>query len=314
MKKYLILLLCLISIFLISCNDRIEDNYYSFIDDLGNEVKLSNKPKKVGCLFSSFAEMWSLAGGEVLITVFETIERGICNNAILVDNGAGKTINNEALIFAEPDFVICSADISNQIKTAELLNNANIPAACFKVETFNDYLRVLQILTDITGNKNNYQKYGLDIKKQIDELLSAINNPINNSIYNIERQDILFVRAGSTPAATKAKRAEDHFVAKMLEDINTYNIANRCKVLLDGLSTEEILMEDPDFIFISVMGDVDAAKQNIEDIFCNEVWSKLSAVQNKKYVFLPKELFQYKPNDKWYQAYKYLVDVLYEKK
>ena len=309
-NKFLIIILLIFSIFIISCNQKVDTFYYTFTDDFGNEVKLKEKPQNVACLFSSFAQIWVLAGGDVDITVYETIERGICNQAVLVDNGAGKTINNEALIMAEPDFVICSLDISNQVKTSTLLNNANIPSACFKVETFNDYLKVLDIFTSITGNKDNYLKYGLEVKEKIDDLLSSINDPI----YNIERREILFIRASSTPDTTKAKRAEDHFVASMLEELDTYNIANRCEVLLDGLSTEEILLEDPDYIFISVMGDYDAAKQNIENIFSNEVWSNLTAVKNKKYVFLPKELFQFKPNDKWYQAYKYLVDILYEEK
>lgn len=306
MKKILIcLILFILSVLLISCDNINNDVYYSFTDDLGNEINLYKKPQNVACLFSSFAEIWILSGGEVAITVYETIERGICDEAILVDKGAGKTINNELLLLSEPDFVICSADISNQVKTAELLSKANIAAPCFKVETFNDYLRVLKILTDITGNESNYQDYGVSIKNQIDELLS--------SIYIIERRDILFIRASSTPSTTKAKRAEDHFVAKMLDDINTHNIANDCEVLLDGLSTEEILLEDPDYIFISIMGDEEAAIKNIESIFSNDIWSQLNAVKNKKYAFLPKELFQFKPNNRWYQAYKYLVDIMYEK-
>ena len=124
MKKILIILLCVISIIFIGCDRGIVNYYYQFKDDLGNTINLKDKPKKVACLFSSFAEVWILAGGEVAITVYETIERNICNDAILVDNGAGKTINNELLILSEPDFVICSADISNQLKTAELLNKA----------------------------------------------------------------------------------------------------------------------------------------------------------------------------------------------
>ena len=306
MKKILIILLCVISIIFIGCDRGIVNYYYQFKDDLGNTINLKDKPKKVACLFSSFAEVWILAGGEVAITVYETIERNICNDAILVDNGAGKTINNELLILSEPDFVICSADISNQLKTAELLNKANIPTACFKVETFNDYLDMLNILTDITGNKENYEIYGLNVKSKIDTLI--------NSLYYIERPDILFIRAGTTLASTKAKRAEDHFVAQMLDEINTYNIANRCEVLLDGLSTEDILLEDPNYIFISIMGNEEAVINNIENLFNDKIWSELTAVKNKKYVFLPKDLFQFKPNHRWYEAYKYLVDILYEEK
>ena len=39
----------------------------------------------------------------------------------MVDDGAGKTINQELLLSYEPDFVICSADLEEQVKTAEFL-------------------------------------------------------------------------------------------------------------------------------------------------------------------------------------------------
>lgn len=31
----------------------------------------------------------------------------------------------------------------------------------------------------------------------------------------------------------------------------------------------------------------------------------------QKYYYLPKDLFQYKPNAKWYDAYLYLAELLY---
>ena len=39
----------------------------------------------------------------------------------------------------------------------------------------------------------------------------------------------------------------------------------------------------------------------------------LSAVKGGRCHYLPKELFQYKPNARWAEAYEYLIDLLYEK-
>ena len=75
-------------------------------------------------MFSSFTEIWNLSGGNTKISVHESLERGfVDNNCILVDAGAGKSINNEVLIYNNPDFVICSCDITNQVKTAEILKD-----------------------------------------------------------------------------------------------------------------------------------------------------------------------------------------------
>ena len=40
-------------------------------------------------------------------------------------------------------------------------------------------------------------------------------------------------------------------------------------------------------------------------------WQSLSAVKNGDYVYLPKDLFQFKPNAKWDKAYQYLIDLVY---
>lgn len=278
---------------------------YQFTDDVGRTIVLEKKPEKVAVLFSSFAEVWELAGGEVSVTVGESVERGFADkDAVLVDDGAGKTINTELLVDAQPDFVICSADLAAQTEAAELLNNADIPAACFHVDTFSEYLNMLKICTDITENEEAYQKNGAEVKARIDKMLDELSG-------KPAKKDILFIRAGSGASATKAKTAEDHFAAAMLKEIGTYNIAENAPVLLDGLSIEEIINADPDYIFISTMGSESAAKEYMNTVLEEPAWQSLSAVKSGAYVYLPKDLFQFKPNAKWDKAYQYLIDLVY---
>ena len=301
-----------LSIFLSSCSDKdIYDNksesiYYSFTDYSGNTVTRDKAPEKTAVLFSSFAEVWELAGGNVSITVGESIERGFAgSDAIIVDAGAGKTINTELLVASEPDFVICSADIEAQVKAAELLKDAGIPTAVFKVESFNDYLSMLKICTDITGCSELFEKNGTDVERNIKSILESVKN-------NKFEKNILFIRAGSSDSSTKAKKADDHFAAAMLEELGAYNIADNAPILLDGLSIEEILCEDPDFIFISTMGNEQAAIEHMDSILQTPAWKSLSAIKNGKYAYLPKELFQFKPNARWDEAYEYLIGLLYD--
>lgn len=283
-----------------------KQSYYSFTDHCGNTIELRHKPQKVAVLFSSFADIWTTAGGDVAVTVGESVERGFASDTVtLVDGGAGKSIDNELLVASKPDFVICSADIAAQQQTSQLLKTARIPCASFRVETFEDYLEVLKICTDITGNSKLYTTCGTDVQKRIDELLNGINTEPS--------EKILFIRAGSGASVTKAKTADDHFAAAMLKQLGTYNIAENAPVLLDGLSIEEIITENPEYIFISTMGDETAAKEYISSVFAQPEWQVLSAVKNEKYIFLPKDLFQYKPNSKWDKAYEYLKDVIYER-
>jgi iron complex transport system substrate-binding protein len=97
----------------------------------------------------------------------------------------------------------------------------------------------------------------------------------------------------------------------MLGELGAHNIADDAPVLLDGLSLEEIILRDPDYIFLTTMGNEAAAKAYIEELFSQDGWKELDAVKNNCYAFLPKELFHFKPNARWAEAYELLAKLLY---
>ena len=282
---------------------------YSFTDSTGSEITLTRQPETVAVLFSSYAEIWSLAGGTVSVTVGESIQRGfVPDGTPLVDEGAGKTIDHELLLAAQPDLVIGSADIDAQADACRILAEAGIPSALFRVDTFEDYLSMLEICTGITGCPEAYTQYGTAVLEDVDRILSAVSG---HTAHRPEAKEILFIRAGSQYSATKAKRAPDNFVCIMLDQLGAHNIADDAAILLDGLSLEEILLRDPDHIFLTTMGSEEAAKAYIGDLFLQDGWNRLTAVQNGQYTFLPKELFHFKPNARWAEAYEILAQTLY---
>ena len=304
MKRILIILLCLL--WLTGCAPAEgAGEGYTFSDDTGREISVPEKPEKVAVLLSSLADLWITAGGTVDITVGETVERGFApESVILVDAGAGKTIDIERLVAAQPDFVLYSSDLSGQLECADTLRAAGIPAAGFRVETFRDYLRVLKICTDILDAPDRYEQYGTTVEMEIDSLIALAQGQET-------QPDILFVRAGSSAKYTKAKTAENHFVCGMLKDLGTFNIAEKAPVLLDGLSIEEILLSDPDFILFTTMGDEGAGQAYMDSLISDPVWQTLTAVREGRVYQLPKDLFQYKPNARWGEAYAYLIELLY---
>jgi len=303
-KKLLIFILC--ALLLTGCAPaEPAGEGCTFTDDTGAVVTVPESPQTVAVLLSSLADLWITAGGEVDITVGESVERGFAaENVILVDAGAGKTIDLEGLIAARPDFVLYSADLSGQLECADTLRAAGIPAAGFAVETFDDYLRVLKICTDILGTPERYEQYGTALEAEINTLISQTQS-------REVQPDILFVRAGSSARFTKAKTAENHFVCAMLKELGTHNIAEKAPILLDGLSMEEILISDPDYIFFTTMGDEEAGQAYMESLLSDPVWQTLTAVKEGRVRQLPKELFQYKPNARWSEAYTYLIELLY---
>lgn len=307
MKRLLSIFLC---VFLLAgCGSRPAANSGEaavvFADATGTEVYVPNQPETVAVLTSSLADLWLTAGGRVDITVGEAVERGFANpEVILVDDGAGKTINLEALIAAEPDFVLYSADLAGQLECADALRVAGIPAAGFGVETFADYLQLLKICTDILETPENYETHGLQVQQRVEHLIETAQN-------QEAQPSILFVRAGSSAKYTKAKTAENHFVCGMLQELGTRNIADQAPILLDGLSIEEILLSDPDAILFTTMGDEATGLAYMESLLSDPVWQSLTAVREGKVYQLPKEWFQYKPNSQWDRAYAYLIELLY---
>ena len=278
---------------------------YTFTDSAGNEVTLSEKPEKVAVLYSSYADIWATAGGEVDITVGEAVERGFADDGIvLVDSGAGHTtIDTETLINSEPDFVIGTTDYECQCDAVEFCLNAGIPAAVFSVENFDDYLSVLDIFCDITGERDRYEEYGTAVGEEIERIKAeALDNGFG--------EKILFVRAGSSAKSTKAKNSDDTFASHMLSELGGVNIADTNSDLSAELSLEAIVDSDPQYLFITTMGDETAAKDYMTSLLQSEGWRELSCVKGNRYYFLPKELFHFKPNSRWAEAYAYLADIL----
>lgn len=304
MKRILIIALCFVLLSGCAAPETAGEGYI-FTDDTGTQVTVGEKPETVAVLLSSLADLWITAGGNVDITVGESIQRGFADaSVILVDEGAGKTINLEALVGAEPDFVLYSSDLAGQLECADTLREAGIPAAGFAVETFEDYLNLLKICTEILGTPERYEQYGVALKAEIDTMIAAAQA-------QKDQPDLLFVRAGSSAKVTKAKTAENHFVCAMLKNLGTFNIAEKAPILLDGLSTEEILLSDPDCILFTTMGDESAGAAYMDSLVSDPVWQTLTAVRTGNVHQLPKEMFQYKPNARWGEAYAYLIKLLY---
>ena len=142
----------------------------SFTDSLGSTITLEEAPQRVAALIGSYAETWVLAGGEdtlAAVTQDAYDERGLELGEDVTNVGSNQTPELEALFAAQPDLVLLTPDLDGQLALAEPLAAAGIPAAWFKVESFSDYLSMLEICTRLTGRDDLYQANGLDIQTRI---------------------------------------------------------------------------------------------------------------------------------------------------
>lgn len=276
---------------------------YTFTDATGRSVTVEKNPGNVVSLQGSFAETWLIAGGDlvgVTTDAFEDFNLDLPDAEIV---GTVKEPNTEILLSLNPGFVIMSADIAGHKAVASLLDSLSIPYAYFKQETFDDYLNMLEIFTSLTGKPENYQTYGLALQERIDNVIAKAQAQQN-------KPEVLFARARSQGVSAKAS---DHMVCTMLDEFGCVNIAAKNPSLLDNLSIEEIIKQDPDVILVTFMGDEESAKQYLVKAWeSNPAWSGLTAVKEHGYVFLQKDLFHFKPNARWADAYETLYKILFE--
>ena len=274
-----------------------------FTDAFGNNVKIESADR-VASVLGSFAEAWTLAGGELVGVTDDAVkERGLELKPDVALLGGTKDPSLETILSLNPDFVIVSSDISGHENLYNALRQSDIPVAAFHVDTLDDYIDMMKIFTDITGRSDLFEKNALDVKQRAQKIIDSIPNTHPTALY---------IRAFSSGYKVKSS---DSLTGEILSDLGVINIADNNASLLEDLSLEAIIAQDPDYIFVTTMGsDEEKALSLLEDQLCsNPAWANLSAVKNDNFHILPKNLFHYKPNAQWAESYEYLAGLLYGK-
>lgn len=309
MKKIsAIILSIIISLSFFSCGQEKTntDNISSGVtvtDSNGNRVSLNKDARVVAC-YGSFAECWLLSGGKLVGVTQDAIDEGrMPESQELSVVGTVKSIDLEKLVALEPDYVILSADLTvhNELKTN--LDSLGIPYGYFRVDTFEDYRAIMEQFCLVNERDDLFEENVAKVGERIDEILAKIPDE--------SEKTVLLVRAFST--GIKAK-TDDNLAGQILKEYSMINIADKTPSILEELSVEQIIKENPDYIFVLTMGSEEGAKAYLKNnIESNSAWSEISAVKNGNYVVLPKDLFHYKPNNRWDESYEYLAKIIYPK-
>lgn len=258
---------------------------------------------RVVCLYGSYAEAWLLAGGELVgVTEDAVKERGLDVGEAQVI-GTVKEPNAEAIIALEPDLIIFSEDIAAQVDMADVFTDAGIAVSGYRVDTFGDYSEMMEEFCGITGHKELRSEYVEKPREQIESARDKYG-------FKEEGPRVLLIRAFSS--GIKAK-TDDELAGAIMKDLGCNNIADDHPSMLEDLSLEEVISSDPDYIFVTTMGDEDAALSYLQGVIEeNPAWEGLAAIKAGRFHVLPKDLFHYKPNHRWGESYEYLGKLLKE--
>ena len=248
----------------------------------------------------SIGDLWLLSGGELA----GMTEDGMDLEGITEDTEVIGTVTNpslEAIAALSPDLVLLSGELPTHKKLAEELQSRDIRSKMISVNSFPEYDKVMKELTEMTGREDCYKEHVTDVSERIGRILA------DASEKDLRKGTYLALRVSATK--NKALK-DDYFACEIFNAFGLQNIAQDNSAL-DELNLEAILDADPDIIFVIEQGKSDEAQKSFAEGFSGRpVWQELTAVRNGCVFTLPKDYFQYKPNSKWDEAYRYVMELL----
>lgn len=212
MKRWIVVILSLI--LLTGCAGKKEDEYVpvnprlTFTDSTGYFVTAPENPARVAVPDETLARLWELAGG---------------------------TVYPEEYSF-KPDFLIASAQDPVQVQTCQSARKDGVVGALFSVDSFQEYLRILDIFTMITGEEEAYDTYGLRQREAVEEITRSV--PQEQGV----RVQVVF--DGTVQS--------DGFVCSILQDLGAQVVTENPQLVFligkqeqEGVALDETLFRDP---------------------------------------------------------------------
>jgi len=260
------------------------------------------EPTRVVILEASLADVYTLAGGTYI-----GISDDYSQYSLPIENvtiiGTAHYPELAKIQPLNPDLVIYSNKKQSHVDIASKLNELKINTYGCSIESFDDYLNLLNSFTTLLGNSDLYKTYGSDIKNNIDSLIAQASTK--------ETSKVMFVRAKSTDYSVIGT---DNFVVDMLNDLNTTNVLPESYIFNEN-QLSFLLSQNPDYVFYTYMGtkNKETSKKYLEEHLLNlESFKTINASVNNNIYELDPALFNYKPNSRWYEAYQILYNYLYD--
>ncbi|NYB75038.1 ABC transporter substrate-binding protein [Sedimentibacter hydroxybenzoicus DSM 7310] len=283
---------------------KINEENVVFTDESGKEVTITKNPQRVVVLQNSLLEIWDQAGGKVVGRVEESEDK-IVENAMSAEVvGSMGAPSLEKILSLQPDLIIISGSYSAQREMVPSFEQNKIQVINLDNDILEDYYKTVRMFTAITGREDLYENHVSNIQKKVDEIIAKAPKDKNYKAV------IIFATAKNTTV-----RDSNTMVGEMIKDLNVINISDSVDAGADTktFSIERILQEDPDFIFVQTMGsDLEKITERLKsDALDNPAWASLTAVKEDRYIVLPKDLYLYKPNDRYPEAYEGLAKMIY---
>jgi iron complex transport system substrate-binding protein len=278
----------------------------TYIDVRGEEITISKNPEKTIVLINSLLDLWYLSGGEAVAR---------CSGDTNVPKAAeeieiiGKfySVSLEKLIALQPDLVVVSSTVSSQMEMEDVLTENGIEFAPIDASTspYTNFDKNVYLFSQILDTEDIYETDIKEITGAVDEIIAKTEETGKNPSAVVLFSSSKYVKCELPTSLT----------GEMLDYLGVENIVADAQI--EGstkvdFSLERLIERDPDYIFVTTMGDVEECKARVEqDVKSNEAWNSLTAVKEDRIYYLPKDLYLYKPNARYAEAFQGLAEIVY---
>lgn len=282
------------------------EDYVTYIDVRGEEIKVTKNPEKTVVLINSLLDLWYLSGGESVARCSGTTN--VPEEAEDIEIiGKFYSVSLEKLIALEPDLVIVSSTVSSQMEMEDVLAENGIEFAPVDASTspYTNFDKNVYLFSQILETDELYETTIKEITGAVDEIISKAEESEKNPSAVVLFSSSKYVKCELPTSLT----------GEMLDYLGVENIVADAQI--EGstkvdFSLERLIERDPDYIFVTTMGDVEECKARVEqDVKSNEAWNSLTAVKEDRVYYLPKDLYLYKPNARYGEAFQGLAEIVY---
>lgn len=284
---------------------KINKDSVSIIDGLDQEITIEKNLERVVIIYNSYLDIWMRNGGNVVGKLEDTVGQESAPNTEDVQViGKLGGISLEKLLSVEPELVILNSALPSQMELVTPLEENGIQVLAIDYKGKEDYFKLTRLFSALNESEDLFEENVIAVEKGINEIISKAP----------EDEEIKVLVLVASAREIRVRDSKD-YVGLMLDDLNTINIADTSGDLLDdkNFSLEKILQEDPDYIFLQTSGsDMESIRDRIfQDMESSPAWSSLTAVENDRYIILPKDLYMTKANHRYVEAYEGLAKIIY---
>ena len=268
----------------------------------GEEVTLKKHPKRTVIGYGSFAKVWDLAGGTA-VGVPKLKEKDALPPSMqkLPVTGLPTVPNPEKIALVKPDLVLLSCKLTRHQAVASLMRQSGVDAVCVTYNNYHDFSALLDFFCRLNGKTIQQLPAAAKVTADVDAVCASVKGR------KAPRCAIVFASAAGF--SLESDRTNTGVMVKMLGAENILKKSSRPRM---GFSYEQLLLDDPEVIFIIMMGSHKMLREKFRNEFMSQpAWKELKAAKSGRVHFLPTDLFLYLPGPDYPKAFRHLKNLLY---